>query len=90
MQRFIKLRVQTLNLERVLFTLGLVCIVGLKVLFFPLLLTGEEDGNREAGESEMDGQGEKSRHAAMGPEEWDGPSKKSMSITLQDGLSGVI
>lgn len=33
MQRFIKLRVQTLNLERVLFTLGLVCIVGLKVLF---------------------------------------------------------
>lgn len=36
----------------------------------------------------MDGQGEKSRHAAMGPEEW--PSKKSMSITLQDRLSGVI
>lgn len=36
----------------------------------------------------MDGQGEKSRHAAMGPEEWDGPSKKSMRITLQDRLSG--
>ncbi|CAG6016026.1 unnamed protein product [Menidia menidia] len=37
---------------------------------------GEEDGNREAGDAEMEGQGEKSRHAAVGPEEWDGPSKR--------------
>ncbi|KAK1895953.1 Zinc finger protein ZFPM2 [Dissostichus eleginoides] len=36
---------------------------------------GEDDGNREAGESEMDVQGEKTRHG--GPEEWDGPSKKN-------------
>uniref|UniRef100_A0A096MDK9 Uncharacterized protein n=1 Tax=Poecilia formosa TaxID=48698 RepID=A0A096MDK9_POEFO len=34
---------------------------------------GEEDGNREAGDVEMEGQGEKSRNAAAGPEEWDGP-----------------
>lgn len=44
---------------------------------------GEEDGNREAGESEMDGQGEKSRHAAMGPEEWDGP--RELDAFLKDG-----
>lgn len=43
---------------------------------------GGEDGNREAGETEMDGQGEKTRHTAVGPDEWDGPSKKSLHITF--------
>lgn len=27
----------------------------------------------------MDGQGEKARHTALGPDEWDGPSKKKSS-----------
>lgn len=43
--------------------------------YLVFFLAGEEDGNREAGESEMDVQGEKTRHG--GPEEWDGPSKKN-------------
>ncbi|XP_036826938.1 zinc finger protein ZFPM2-like [Oncorhynchus mykiss] len=34
---------------------------------------GEEDGSGEAGESDMDGQCEKTRHPAIGPEDWDGP-----------------
>ncbi|XP_055769430.1 zinc finger protein ZFPM2-like, partial [Salvelinus fontinalis] len=34
---------------------------------------GEEDGSGEAGESDMDGQSEKTRHPAIGPEDWDGP-----------------
>ncbi|KAK9513313.1 hypothetical protein VZT92_026854 [Zoarces viviparus] len=34
---------------------------------------GEEDGNREVGESEMDVQGEKTRHTIVGPDDWDGP-----------------
>lgn len=46
------------------------------------LLAGEEDGNRDTGESEMDTQGEKTRHAAVGPDEWDGPSKKSLYINF--------
>ncbi|TKS81658.1 Zinc finger protein ZFPM2 [Collichthys lucidus] len=44
---------------------------------------GEEDGNREAGESEMDGQGEKTRHTAVGPDEWDGP--RELDAFLKDG-----
>lgn len=44
--------------------------------FFPFCLTGE-DGNRESGESEMDVQGEKTRHNTVGPDDWDGPSKTS-------------
>lgn len=51
------------------------CFIELNFLY----LLGEEDGNREAGESEMDGQGEKTRHAAVGPDEWDGPSKDKFS-----------
>lgn len=27
----------------------------------------------------MDGQGEKTRHTAVGPDEWDGPSKSKSS-----------
>lgn len=46
------------------------------------MLAGEEDGNRDTGESEMDTQGEKTRHAAVGPDEWDGPSKKSLHISF--------
>ncbi|KAI9520803.1 hypothetical protein NQZ68_013208 [Dissostichus eleginoides] len=42
---------------------------------------GEDDGNREAGESEMDVQGEKTRHG--GPEEWDGP--RELDAFLKDG-----
>lgn len=30
----------------------------------------------------MDGQGEKTRHTALGPDEWDGPSKKKIFISL--------
>ncbi|XP_071391837.1 zinc finger protein ZFPM2-like, partial [Centroberyx affinis] len=44
---------------------------------------GEEDGNREAGESEMDGQSEKTRHPAAGPEDWDGP--RELDAFLKDG-----
>ncbi|XP_053736453.1 zinc finger protein ZFPM2a isoform X1 [Synchiropus splendidus] len=34
---------------------------------------GEDEGNREGGESEVNGQAEKTRDAAIGPDEWDGP-----------------
>lgn len=34
----------------------------------------------------MDGQGEKTRHTAVGQDEWDGPSKKSPQITLLDSV----
>lgn len=35
----------------------------------------------------MDGQGEgKTRHTAVGPDEWDGPSKKSLHIPFLDRL----
>ncbi|XP_060937858.1 zinc finger protein ZFPM2a [Limanda limanda] len=44
---------------------------------------GEEDDNRQAGESEMDTQGEKNRHAAVGPDEWDGP--RELDGFLKDG-----
>lgn len=44
---------------------------------------GEEDGNREAREAESGGQGEKTRHTAVGPEEWDGPSKRRSYVTLK-------
>lgn len=67
-----------------LLTLCLVCFIALN--FFLFCLAGEEDGNRETGESEMDGQGEKSRHTAVGPEEWDGPSEKSLPISFLDSL----
>ncbi|XP_055083502.1 zinc finger protein ZFPM2a [Periophthalmus magnuspinnatus] len=43
---------------------------------------GEEDGNREAGESEME-PSEKSRQAAVGPDEWDGP--RELDVFLKDG-----
>lgn len=58
-----------------LLTSCLACIMKLN----SFCLAGEEDGNREAGESEMDGQGEKTRHTAVGPDEWDGPSKDTFS-----------
>lgn len=54
--------------------------------FIFLCLAGEEDGNREAGESEVDGQAEKNRHAAAGPDEWDGPSKQNFHISFLEGL----
>ncbi|XP_026149968.1 zinc finger protein ZFPM2-like [Mastacembelus armatus] len=44
---------------------------------------GEEDGSREPGESEMDSQGEKTRHAAVVPDEWDGP--RELDAFLKDG-----
>lgn len=35
----------------------------------------------------MDGQGEgKTRHTTVGPDEWDGPSKKSLHIPFLDRL----
>lgn len=52
--------------------------------FVLFCLAGEEDGNREGGAVEMEVQSEKSRHTAVGPEEWDGPSKRSLHITLLD------
>lgn len=54
-------------------------------LFCP---AGEEDGNREARESEMDGQGEKTRHNTVGPDDWDGPSKRSLNITFLESHLG--
>ena len=56
------------------------CVL-LRTSFF-FCLAGEEDGNREAGESEMDGPGEKTRHAAVGPDEWDGPSRSSKQVYI--------
>lgn len=47
----------------------------------PCLSTGEEDGSGEAGESDMDGHSE-SRHPAIGPEDWDGPSKFTSFLSL--------
>lgn len=70
------------NLDWVLLTLSLVCFIEVNFC----RLAGEEDGNREPGESEMDGQGEKTRHAAVVPDEWDGPSKKILHITVLDSL----
>ncbi|KTG04058.1 hypothetical protein cypCar_00018758, partial [Cyprinus carpio] len=34
---------------------------------------GEENGNRETGETEMETDSEKTRHPPLEPEEWDGP-----------------
>lgn len=51
-------------------------------------LAGEEDGNREPGESEMDGQGEKTRHSSAVPDEWDGPSK-TPSLCLRSHRAAV-
>lgn len=50
------------------------------------LFAGEEEANRDAGESEMDIQGEKTKHAAVGPEEWDGPSKENLHVVPIDSL----
>nr|XP_061805094.1 zinc finger protein ZFPM2-like [Nerophis lumbriciformis] len=44
---------------------------------------GEEDGNRETGDPEVDGQAEKTRHAAVGLDEWDGP--RDLDAYLKDG-----
>lgn len=70
--------INSIKCGSVLLTLCLVCINITEsfFFFFTLPLAGEEEGNREAGESEMDVQGEKTRHTAVGPDEWDGPSKK--------------
>lgn len=43
---------------------------------------GEDDGNREAGDSEME-TSEKKRPAAVGPDEWDGP--RELDVFLKDG-----
>lgn len=66
-----------------LLSLCLVCFMGPHFFFS---LAGEEDGNREAGESEVDGQAEKTRHAVVGPDEWDGPSKQSLHISFLESL----
>lgn len=50
-------------------------------MFFNLF-AGEEEANRDAGESEMDIQSEKTKHPAVGAEEWDGPSKKNLHVVL--------
>ncbi|KAJ3597401.1 hypothetical protein NHX12_000928 [Muraenolepis orangiensis] len=43
---------------------------------------GEADANREAGDSEMDTQSEKTRLPTAGPGEgWDGPSKSTLNVT---------
>ncbi len=42
-------------------------------LFFVFL--GEENSNRETGETEMETDSEKTRHPPLEPEEWDGPRK---------------
>lgn len=34
----------------------------------------------------MDIQGEKTKHPAVGPEEWDGPSKENLHVVPIDGL----
>ncbi|XP_077383600.1 zinc finger protein ZFPM2a isoform X1 [Festucalex cinctus] len=44
---------------------------------------GEDDVNREAGEQEVDSQAEKTRHASVGPDEWDGP--RELDGFLKDG-----
>lgn len=54
-------------------------------MFFNLF-AGEEEANRDAGESEMDIQGEKTKHPAVGPEEWDGPSKENLRVVPIDSL----
>lgn len=50
------------------------------------LCPGDEDANRDAGESEMDIRSEKSKNPAVGPEEWDGPSKESLHVVIPHGL----
>ncbi|XP_060907218.1 zinc finger protein ZFPM2a isoform X3 [Labrus mixtus] len=49
----------------------------------PRQIKREEDSNREAGESEMDGQGEKTRRTTTGPDEWDGP--RELDAFLKEG-----
>ncbi|XP_036395068.1 zinc finger protein ZFPM2a [Megalops cyprinoides] len=44
---------------------------------------GEEDGSREAGESDVDGQNEKTRHTPLEPEDWDGP--RELDVFHKDG-----
>ncbi|KPP60618.1 hypothetical protein Z043_121366 [Scleropages formosus] len=36
---------------------------------------GEEEGTRDVGDLDVDGQTEKPRHPPLEPEDWDGPSK---------------
>lgn len=55
----------------------------------PRLSTGEEDGSGEAGESDMDGHSE-SRHPAIGPEDWDGPSKFTSFLSLSGGYHLIV
>lgn len=87
MQHLIKLGIWTLNLWRS--SLCHVCFVKLMFSLYFSLFAGDEDGNREAGDVEMEGQSEKSRNVAVGPEEWDGPSKKSISITSLESFSSA-
>ncbi|XP_020489581.1 zinc finger protein ZFPM2a isoform X3 [Labrus bergylta] len=49
----------------------------------PRQIKREEDGNREAGESEMDGQGDKTRRTTTVPDEWDGP--RELDAFLKEG-----
>ncbi|XP_057691229.1 zinc finger protein ZFPM2a isoform X2 [Corythoichthys intestinalis] len=49
----------------------------------PRQIKREENGNREAGEQEVDSQAEKKRHTSVGPDEWDGP--RELDAFLKDG-----
>ncbi|KAL1259948.1 hypothetical protein QQF64_010525 [Cirrhinus molitorella] len=44
---------------------------------------GEENGNREMGETEMETDSEKTRHPPLEPEEWDGP--RELDLFNKDG-----
>ncbi|XP_026139262.1 zinc finger protein ZFPM2-like [Carassius auratus] len=44
---------------------------------------GEENGNRETGETEMETDSEKTRHPPLEPEEWDGP--RELDLFNKDG-----
>lgn len=55
-------------------------------IYFFYLFAGEEEANRDAGESEMDIQTEKTKQPAVGPEEWDGPSKKNYHVVVIGSL----
>lgn len=61
-------------------------ILYIYIYIFLTCFAGEEETNRDAGESEMDIQAEKTKHPAVGPEEWDGPSKKNLHVVVVDSL----
>lgn len=38
----------------------------------------------------METQSDKTRHAAVGPDEWDGPSKNPLCLSERDSFSGLM